>query len=235
MKVFIPSLLLATSLISMSQTQTLREKIEARELEGKKKLSKEIKTTFGKGITAVKEAKIVEGAKQVGEKAPDFTLENASGKKVQLSSVLKTGPVILTWYRGGWCPYCNITLAALQEELPAIKKAGATLLALTPELPDKALTTKEKNKLEFEVLTDLNHEVAEKYKLLFKLTPEVEEIYGKFFDLNEFNGKEAGTDTLPLAATYIIDQSGIITWAFLHHDYHMRAEPKDIVNFLNNK
>ena len=212
--------------------ETLNEKLEAREAAGSKKVTPEVKKAFAEGIDAVKKAGVVEKAKQVGDVAPDFTLMNANGQKVTLSEQLKSGPVVLTWYRGGWCPYCNITLAALQEELPAIKKAGATLLALTPELPDNSLNTIEKNKLEFEVLTDLNHQAAEKYQIIFELTPEVEELYGKFFDLEKFNGVKAGSKKLPLAATYIIGKDGKIKWAFLHHDYHERAEPKDIVKFL---
>ena len=120
----------------------------------------------------------------------------------------------------------------MQEKLPEIKAAGASLIALTPELPDKALTTTEKNKLEFQVLTDLNHKVADQYGLLFKLTPEVEKLYGNFFDLSEFNGADATTNTLPLAATYIIAQDGTIKWAYLDADYRSRAEPADIVAFL---
>lgn len=220
------------SSVLIANSQTLREQLQAKEDAGSGRVTPEIKAEFKKGIDAIKAAKIVEGAKQVGDAAPDFTLKNATGKEVSLAAELKKGPVVLTWYRGGWCPYCNIALAALQAELPAIKKAGGTLLALTPELPDKVLTTAEKNKLEFEVLTDLNHKVAAQYGLLFKLTPEVEKLYGNFFDLAEYNGAEAGTDTLPLAATYIIGKDGKIAWAFLHHDYHMRAEPKDIVKFL---
>ncbi len=211
---------------------TLRERLQALEDGGSKKLTEEIKAEFGKGIQSIKGAKVVESAKQVGDNAPKFTLKNAIAREVSLTAELKKGPVVITWYRGGWCPYCNIAMAAMQEKLPEIKAAGASLIALTPELPDKSLTTVGKNKLEFEVLTDLNHKVADQYGLLFKLTPEVEKLYGKFFDLKEFNGKYAGTDTLPLAATYIIGQDGKINWAFLHHDYHMRAEPNDIVNFL---
>jgi peroxiredoxin len=223
------------SLTSMGHAETLREQLEAREAQGSEKVTPEIKAEFAKGIEAVKAAQIVEGAKQVGDAAPEFTLKNAVGEKVALSEQLKSGPVVLTWYRGGWCPYCNIALAAMQEKLPAIKAAGATLIALTPELPDKTLSTKEKNGLQFEVLTDLNHQVAEAYGLVFKLTPEVEKRYGQFFDLAEFNGQAAGTDTLPLAATYIIGRDGEIEWAFLHHDYHMRAEPADIVTFLEER
>ncbi|MDA7537018.1 AhpC/TSA family protein [bacterium] len=162
-------------------------------------------------------------------------MKNATGQEVTLADELKKGPVVLTWYRGGWCPYCNIALAAMQAKLPEIKAAGASLIALTPELPNKALTTTEKNKLEFQVLTDLNHGVAKNYGLLFKLTPEVEKLYGNFFDLEEFNGADATTDTLPLAATYIIGQDGTIQWAFVDADYRSRAEPADIVAFLKKK
>ena len=227
----LPALALAGTL-TFVQADTLEDRLKAREAKGSTRVTPEIKKAFKEGITFIDEAKIVDQAKQVGDDAPDFTLKNAVGKEINLSDELKNGPVVLTWYRGGWCPYCNITLAALQEELPAIKKTGATLLALTPELPDKALTTTEKNKLEFEVLTDLNHKVAERYDLMFNLTPDVEKLYDKMFDLKSYNGKDAGTDQLPLAATYIIGQDRKIKWAFLHHDYHKRAEPKDIVKFL---
>ena len=107
-----------------------------------------------------------------GDKVKDFTLKNAKGEEVNLSVLLKKGPVVLTWYRGGWCPYCNLALKQLQEELAQIKEQGAMLVALTPELPDHSLTTQEKNALEFEVLTDLHNEVARSYGLVFKLDPQ---------------------------------------------------------------
>lgn len=218
----------------MNAETTLKQQLEARAEESAKKLPAEVRTEFAKGIEAVDESGILDQAKKVGDKAPDFTLKNAKGKEVQLTTLLKDGPVVLTWYRGGWCPYCNIALAALQEKLPEFKKAGAQLVALTPELPDKSLDTTQKNKLEFEVLTDLNHKVADSYGLVFKLTPEVRDLYKDFFNLNEFNGKDAGDDTLPLAATYVIAQDGTIRWAFLEADYRQRAEPSEIVKFLES-
>ena len=96
-------------------------------------------------------------ALKVGDKAPQFTLKNALGKKVKLSTLLKNGNVVLTWYRGGWCPYCNRALQGWQEVLAEIKAQGATFVALTPELPDYSLSTKEKHQLTFEILTDLNN------------------------------------------------------------------------------
>ncbi len=115
------------------------------------------------GMKAVEKSGVVKAAKQVGDAAPDFTLKNATGAEVNLKTLLAKGPVVLTWYRGGWCPYCNLSLAALQKALPDFQAAGAQLVALTPELPDKAMTTAEKNGLKFEVLTDLNHQTARDY------------------------------------------------------------------------
>ncbi|MFC4993521.1 peroxiredoxin-like family protein [Rubritalea tangerina] len=224
--------LTALALCTSSQADSLSAQLEKRAAQSSPKITPEIKAEFRQGIEAVKQSGVTVKAKQVGDQAPDFTLTNATGKKITLSEQLKDGPVVLTWYRGGWCPYCNITLAALQKELPAITATGASLLALTPELPDKSLSTKEKNALSFEVLSDLNNQVASQYGLLFKLTPDVEKRYAQFFDLKKFNGANADTDTLPLAATYIIGQDGKILWAFLHHDYRKRAEPSEISSFL---
>ena len=162
--------------------------------------------------------------------APDFILNNALGKAISLNEVLKQGPVVLTWYRGGWCPYCNLTLRALQQALPEIKAQGATLLTLTPEVPDESLSTAEKNELEFEVLSDVHNKVGKSYGVVFKIEENVAQAYQNGFNLHSYNGDDS--DELPMAATYIIGTNGIIKWAFLDTDYRNRAEPSDIVNEL---
>ncbi len=209
-----------------SLQDSLNTKIAAFEL----KATDEKKRIYAEGIADVATSGILKSAKQVGDQAPDFSLQNALGENVSLSDYLKKGPVVLTWYRGGWCPYCNITLHALQEELPNFQAAGANLLALTPEVPDKSLSTKEKNDLQFEVLSDVGNDVAREYGIVFKLIPEVADSYQASFDLHSYNGDES--DELPLAATYIIDQQGVIRYSFLHPDYRHRAEPEDILNAL---
>ena len=137
---------------------------------------------------------------------------------------------MLTWYRGGWCPYCNLTLRALQQALPEIKAQGATLLTLTPEVPDESLSTAEKNELEFEVLSDVHNKVGKLYGVVFKLEENVAQAYQNGFNLHAYNGDDS--DELPMGATYIIGTNGIIKWAFLDADYRNRAEPSDIVNEL---
>lgn len=208
----------------------LQDTLDQKKANFELKASDEKKRIYGEGIASVKQSGIVESALQVGDKAIDFKLKNATGQTVQLYDELKKGPVILTWYRGGWCPYCNITLHYLQEELPNFKKEGASLIALTPETPDSSLSTIEKNELKFAVLSDLNNVVAKKYGIVFTLTPEVAEAYQSSFDLHAYNNSTS--NELPMAATYIIDEDGIIQYAFLHEDYRNRAEPSEILKAL---
>ncbi len=185
-----------------------------------------VKTVYAEGLKVVDESGAVAGAKQLGEIAPVFELTNAKGETVRLSDYLKKGPVVLTWYRGGWCPYCNLTLNALQAELANFKAAGGNLIALTPELPDQSMSTAEKHALEFEVLSDIDSHIAREYGIVYKLTDEVAAIYEEKFGLSAYNGNDS--NELPLAATYIIGQDGKIAYAFLDADYRNRAEPSEI-------
>lgn len=189
----------------------------------KKKINKE-------GLESIKQSGILDNALKVGDFAPNFKLNNALGEPVELDQYLKKGKVILTWYRGGWCPYCNLTLNQLQMELPEFEANGAYLLALTPELPDKSLNTSEKHDLKFEVLSDIGNKIAKEYGIVYKLTEDVAENYNKSFGLNEYNGD--GSNELPLAATYIINEDGKIVFAFLDADYRNRAEPQELSEFL---
>jgi peroxiredoxin len=196
------------------------------------KAPEKIKEIYAEGITDVTRQNVIAKAKNNGDNAPNFTLKNATGKEVQLNDYLKKGPVVLTWYRGGWCPYCNMTLHYLQEQLLNIQLKGANLLALTPELPDKSISTTAKHQLKFEVLSDIGNKVAKEYGIVFKLTDAVAASYQKGFDLHAFNGDES--DELPLAATYVIDQNGAIVYTFLDAEYRNRAEAKDILAALDS-
>ena len=139
----------------------------------------------------------------------------------------------MTFYRGGWCPYCNLELRAYQAVLPEIKAAGATLVAITPELDDASLSTSEKNELEFEVLTDANSDYARELGLVFTLPERLRPIYESFgINVEEHNGE--GQFDLPLAATFVVDVDGSIARAFVDADYTLRAEPSDVVEVLRS-
>ncbi|MCW2120402.1 peroxiredoxin-like family protein [Flavobacterium sp. 7A] len=195
------------------------------------KAPEQIKEIYAEGIADVTRQNVIANAKKNEDIAPDFALTNATGKEVKLSDYLKKGPVVLTWYRGGWCPYCNMTLHYLQEQLPNIQLKGANLLALTPELPDKSMSTTEKHHLQFEVLSDVGNKVAKEYGIVFKLTDAVADSYQKGFDLHGYNGDES--DELPLAATYVIGQDGKIVYTFLDAEYRNRAEAEPILKALD--
>ncbi len=211
-------------------TGTLDALLDVKRQDGASKFTEEKKKIYADGIVSVSDSGILDTALNVGDKALDFSLKNQLNQTVSLYDQLKDGPVVLTWYRGGWCPYCNITLHYLQDKLPEIKTAGATLLALTPELPDNSLNTSEKNNLEFSVLSDVGNVIGKNYGVVFELTTEVATIYNNGFGLNEKNGD--ASNQLPLAATYVIDTNGIIQYAFLDADYTKRAEVSEIVTAL---
>lgn len=187
---------------------------------------------YQSGIDSLAVSGIYDGAIKEGMKAPNFTLFNAIGEQVELYSLLEEGPVVLTWYRGGWCPYCNITLASLQEVLPDFEGFNATLVALSPEIPDSTTSTAEKLALEFEVLSDIDNKVATEYGLKFTVQPEIMKAYNQSFSLTDYNGN--ANNELPIPATYIIDQEGIVQYAFLDADYRKRAEPKELVDVLRS-
>lgn len=213
-----------------STNQTLKSILDEKKEDFEQKADDYKKKIYKEGIEAVANSGILKQAKNIGDIAPNFTLNNALEKPVALNDYLKKGKVVLTWYRGGWCPYCNLTLRQLQNELPNFKANGANLIALTPELPDKSLSTAKKHDLEFEVLSDVGNVVAKEYGIVFELIDEVAKSYNEAFDLESYNGDHS--NQLPLAATYVINENGKIIYAFLDADYRNRAEPSKITEVL---
>ena len=188
---------------------------------------KESQAVTDKAIAALGAGTMLRDAKNIDDVAPDFTLPDATGKLVKLSDLLKKGPVVLTWYRGGWCPYCNITLRRYAKLVPELAKVGATLVAVSPDTPDKSLSTVQKHKLPMVVLSDAGLKVARSYGLVYQLPPELKARYDKAFDLKAWGGTDKGE--LPLAAAYVIHPDGRIRYAFLDADYRRRAEPAELL------
>jgi peroxiredoxin len=170
-------------------------------------------------------------ALKAGDQVPEIRLPNASGKMVDVAVLLKKGPVILTFYRGGWCPFCNFELKAFQSILPAIKAAGASLVAISPEKPDDTLTTTQKNALSFEVLSDIGQKVGRAFGLVYVFTEELKQAYNGFgLDIPSKNGADEWA--LPISATYIIGGDGRIAHAWTDPDYRDRADPEDVIRLL---
>ena len=208
----------------MSQTEALQEKAQ----ESVNRIPAENRKVMAAAIKELIESGIEKSVVKKGEKIPEFVLPNSKGEKVSLKLLLEDGPVIMVFYRGGWCPYCNINLHYLQKELPEIEKQGAKIVAISPETPDNSLSTKEKNSLKFEVLSDSGNSYARKLGLVFKLPPELVSLYKNFgIDLEKANGNSS--NELPLSATFVVDKSGKIFYRYVDADYKKRMDPSDIV------
>jgi peroxiredoxin len=171
---------------------------------------------------------------EVGQKAKDFTLNNTLGQPVNLYDELAKGPVVLTFYRGGWCPFCNMQLRSYQKVLPQIESIGGQLIAVSPQSPDNTLTQKEKEELEFQVLSDTNGLVAAAYNILYDVPDYIKDIFlNKFnLDLAEYNATNRWI--LPITSTFMIDESGIVRSAYVEPDYMKRPDPEDILERLRH-
>ncbi|WP_319419765.1 peroxiredoxin-like family protein [Pleurocapsa sp. FMAR1] len=191
-----------------------------------------IKAMMAQATTDLINTKIAEQSLSKGQKVPNFSLPNAVSKEITLDSLLAKGALVITFYRGGWCPYCNLELRALEQALPEIEARGATLVAISPETPDNSLTTQEKNKLSFEVLSDRGNLLAKQFGLVFTLPESLRPIYDNFgIDISAYNGDS--TFELPLPATYVVAADGTVVYSFAHADYTQRLNPTEIITVLD--
>lgn len=196
------------------------------------KVPEDAKATMSQATESLVNSGIVDRSLKVGDKVPNFTLSNAVGKKIELQQQLQSGPVVICFYRGQWCPYCNLELRAFQEYLPQIQNLGASLIAISPQTPDNSLSTVEKNELTFEVLSDVGNQVARQFGLIFTLPEELRPIYQGFgIDLPAHNGDT--TFELPIPATYVIAPDGTVIHAFVDPDYTKRLDPQEVVQALH--
>jgi peroxiredoxin len=175
---------------------------------------------------------VVERAKKMGDAAPDFTLPDAQGGTFNLKAAMAKGPVVVTWFRGEWCPFCNKQLVGLQERMKDFEAAGATVVAISPQNMDHTQATMTKDSVKFHMLSDEGFKVGEMYGVKYEMPAAMREQLKKYnLDLSKYNGGEG--NALPLTATYVIDQQGTITYAFLDPDYTKRASPDDLLAAVN--
>lgn len=213
--------------------QKLKEQTDAKIALGRKN-----NPEFMKGVDEIiNEAKAFQKGKnavKIGEKAPNFELPNPLGKQIELFDLLSKGPVVVTFYRGSWCPYCNLQLRALQDKLKDIHQLGATLVAISPEAPDSSMTKTEISNMKFTVLSDQDAKVASKYGVAWEV-PEFlldHMQIDRNLDLKKINN---GNDRiLPIPATFLLGNDGIVKWNYVNVDYRTRSEPDEIIEALKN-
>jgi peroxiredoxin len=216
----------------MKTANSLQQSLDAYREGWATRVGDEISTLFANDINDLRSSGILERASKRGDQFPRAAkLLDAHSKAFDISDVLDRGPAIVTFYRGGWCPYCNLELRAYQALLPEIEAASASLIAISPELPDHSLTTAEKNDLAYPVLSDVNGELADALGIRFELSDNVRPYYEKAgHNLPERNG--SGTWALPIPATFVIAKGGEVIATFIDPDYRKRTDPRVALNAL---
>lgn len=198
----------------------------------KEKVPEDIQKIMLDATEELKRLSLSKDALKVSDKAINFELPNAVNKPVSLKEALENNEfVVINFYRGQWCPYCNLELKALQSINDELAKLNAKIIAISPQTPDSSLSTKEKNELEFEVLSDKENKVAKEYGLVFSLAEELRPIYKSFGIDIESSNKEDSYE-LPMPATYIINKKQEIIYSFIDEDYTKRSEPQTILDII---
>ncbi|HAI74887.1 MAG TPA: alkyl hydroperoxide reductase [Microscillaceae bacterium] len=182
----------------------------------------------------LKDTDIKDHCLKQGQPMPHFQLLDIHNQPVTSQALLSKQWLILVFYRGAWCPFCNIYLKHLQNRLSAFNQVPARLVAISPQTPDSTQEVIQKNQLTFDVLSDVGSEVAKQFGLVFTVPEYLNELYQRNgIDFQYFNG--SGKIQLPTPATYIIDQQGIIRYAYVEYDYTRRMDPKDVLQFITSQ
>ncbi|KAI1327909.1 AhpC-TSA-domain-containing protein [Xylariaceae sp. FL0255] len=210
----------------MSQADALAE-FTQKSANFPEEVTKALNDGHGKFMSTFDPSKTV----QVGDKLPAFSMSDATGKTVTSSDLLAKGPLLITFYRGEWCPFCNVAVAFLQKHLPEFEAKGVTLVAISPELPNNNMTMTEKHDLKFPVLTDLHNTLAKELGILYQSD------YAKDFhsnlgiDLNKRNGE--GTWEMPIPTSLLVDKAGVIRNTWIDPNFRNRLDPKVALEWVD--
>ena len=216
--------------MTMKPVQKLQDALDELALQMKNALPTEVLEAFEIAIEQTREAGLNKGV-SVGTKAPDFTLTSTDGKQITLSKELEKGPVVLVFYRGVWCPFCNLELRAYEQIIDEIEAVNGGVIAISPQTAEYSSAIQEKHGLRFPVVSDVQNQTAKKYELTSQMSEKLKQIYQSIeISLDVFNGDDSWE--LPLPATYVIDREGIIRFASVDADYKKRVEPGEVLRLL---
>lgn len=212
---------------------TLTDQLLEKKTNSAKAIPKDKLDIMEKSTAQLQEQKLSAKALKKGETLPDFKMPDSKGKTVSLED-FNNDFLVISFYRGGWCPYCNLELKALQNIVPELSKLNTELIAISPETPDNSLSTTEKNEIAFSILSDIDNGYAKTLGLAFKMPEDLKAVY-KDFNLNvdEHNGNE--NFELPMPATYIINKNKEIIYSFVPEDYRDRLDPEIILETIKKQ
>lgn len=210
---------------------TLQDKLDAFKAQFKEQVPTEVFDAFSRSTQELIDSGQADRALKAGDQVPDFTLTDSDRNDVSLSKLLSTGPVVLSFYRGVWCPYCNIELKALEEVANGIREAGASLIAVSMQGASDSRKSQKDNNLSFPILTDKAGELAEKFGIRWALQDYVIPVHSGFgVELPKIHNDDQWN--LPMPARYVIDTDGTIAYSEVNPDYTRRPEPTDLLPVL---
>ncbi|NBD23787.1 peroxiredoxin-like family protein [Paenibacillus glycinis] len=205
----------------------LNPQLEGMEQELRKAVPIAVYDVLRQSVEELRRQGLAAGLK-TGDSAPGFALAGAVGQEVSLMAEVSKGPVVLVFYRGGWCPFCNMQLRAYERILPRIRALGASLIAVSPQRPDHTLSQQEKEQLTFTVVSDPDGRVAERYRVLYEVPEPLQRVLREFGgSLPEYNGTDKWL--LPVPAVFVVDGRGMIRFAHVDADFMRRAEPERVL------
>ncbi len=181
----------------------------------------------------LRESDITKKCLKAGDFIPKFKLNNSEGEEISVEQLLEEGPIVISFFRGEWSPYCTLEIKALQEVLPSIKNENATLIAISPQTQNKTKEMVDNNNITFNVLSDPANKIAKKFGIVYKMSEELASLYKKMgINIPDYTGRDRYE--LPIPATYVVDTDGKIIYAYIEPDYTSRLEPQSILNVLES-
>lgn len=214
------------------QKASLREELDERRLNMRRFVPKATQAVNDRAVEEFRANGLAEKALKVGDRAPEFTLPDVNGKPVSSAELLARGSLVVSFIRGRWCPFCCATVEAWQEHLSEVKQKHASLVVITPMESKQADFMRDQHKLMFPMLSDAGNKVAAQFGVAYTVPDYQQELFKTvFINLPFINGDESWT--LPLPATFLIGEDGVIRYAFADPDYTLRAEPSQVLQSLN--
>jgi peroxiredoxin len=193
--------------------------------------NEKIRTAYEDLVKQLDRAETVGRALEIGDVMPSFVLPNAEGRMVFSDNLLRQGPLVVNFFRGNWCPFCRRTLEALETALPGIEGTGGHLVALTPDTGSHFAQTRRRHGLTYEILSDVDGAVGLQFGVLFRAPRRYRELLERLrVDLEERHGNAGWF--IPMPATFVVDQSDVIRYAFVNVDFTRRAEPDEVIEVL---
>ena len=216
---------------TMATEQTLKAQLDATTADFALKTPAEQLKTMSSAVEALAASGIEQAGTQAGSAMPAFELKDFTGAAVKSSELLAKGPLVVAFYRGGWCPYCNVQLRSYAKVDEQVKALGATLVAISPEKPELAAETAKSDELPFPVLYDAELAVSRAFGLVFEMPADLRAVYSGSFglDLADRHAASNGKWELPLPAVFVVAADGTVATAHRPADYTVRKEPKAIL------